>query len=95
MTDERTFSDYVAVLKRRWKVSAAAGALVFLGFAAAAFVQTAVYEATATIQIEKPLIPDQGTACVGHSARHDFRKHQGGDREIQPVPGRAGVHADG
>jgi uncharacterized protein involved in exopolysaccharide biosynthesis len=59
MTDERTFSDYVAVLKRRWKVSVAVGALVFLGFAAVAFLKTAIYEATAIIQIEKPLIPDQ------------------------------------
>ncbi len=59
MSDERTFADYVAVIKRRWKVSAAVGALVFFGFVIAAYLQTAVYQASATIQIEKPLIPDQ------------------------------------
>jgi uncharacterized protein involved in exopolysaccharide biosynthesis len=59
MADERTFADYVAVIKRRWRVSAAVGALVFFGFVVAAYIQTAVYQASATIQIEKPLIPDQ------------------------------------
>jgi uncharacterized protein involved in exopolysaccharide biosynthesis len=57
-TDERTFSDYVAMLRRRWKLAAGIGALIFLGFVIAAFTLTPVYEASAIIQIERPVIPD-------------------------------------
>ncbi|MGH8249931.1 MAG: GumC family protein [Steroidobacteraceae bacterium] len=46
------------MLKRRWKLAAGVGGLIFFGFAVYAFTRTAVYEATAIIQIERPLIPN-------------------------------------
>lgn len=57
-TDERTFPEYVAMLRRRWKLAAGVGGLVFFGFFVYAFTATAIYEATAIIRIERPLIPD-------------------------------------
>lgn len=56
-TDERSFSDYLAMLRRRWKLAAGVGVLVFVGFVMYAFLQTAIYEAIAVIQIERPAIP--------------------------------------
>ena len=57
-TDERTFSDYVAMLRRRRVVAAAVGLPIFLGFVLTAFLLPAVYEATAIIQIQRPQIPE-------------------------------------
>lgn len=56
-TDERTFSDYIAMLKRRWRNAVGVGGLITFGFIVAAFAIPAVYEATAIIQIESPEIP--------------------------------------
>jgi len=57
-TDERTFSDYVAMLRRRRGVAAAIGLPIFLGFVVTAFVLPAVYEANAVVQIQRPQIPE-------------------------------------
>ena len=57
-SDERTFSDYVALLKRRWQIAAGVGGLIFLGSVVTVFTIPAVYEATAVIQIERPQIPE-------------------------------------
>ena len=57
-TDERTFTDYIVMIRRRWKLAAAAGCVVMLGFVIYAYTATAVYEATATIQVEQPIVPD-------------------------------------
>ena len=57
-TDERTFSDYVAMLRRRRGVAAAIGLPIFLGFVVTAFVLPAVYEANALVQIQRPQIPE-------------------------------------
>ena len=57
-SDEPTFSDYVALLKRRWQIAAGVGGLIFLGSVVTVFTIPAVYEATAVIQIERPQIPE-------------------------------------
>jgi uncharacterized protein involved in exopolysaccharide biosynthesis len=62
-TDERSFSDYVAMIKRRWKLAAGAGGFVLLAFVVYAYVQTPVYEAVATIDVERPVIPDATVAA--------------------------------
>lgn len=56
--DERTFSDYVAMIRRRWKLAAVAGSVVFFGFFVYAYTTTAIYEATAIVQVEQPIVPD-------------------------------------
>jgi len=58
MTDERTFSDYVAMIKRRRKLAAGAGGFVLLAFVLFAYSQTPIYEAIATIDVERPVIAD-------------------------------------
>jgi uncharacterized protein involved in exopolysaccharide biosynthesis len=58
-TDERTFSDYVALFRRRWMVTAVTGAVVLVGFVLYAYMTTPVYEATATIHVERPIIADE------------------------------------
>lgn len=62
-TEQRTFADYLAVLRRRWKLSAAAGSAVLLGFVVYAYTATAIYEAVATIQVERPIMPDATAAA--------------------------------
>ena len=57
-TDERTFSDYMAMLRRRRGVAAAVGLPILLGFVVAAFTLPAVYEANAIVQIQRPQIPE-------------------------------------
>jgi succinoglycan biosynthesis transport protein ExoP len=62
-TDERTFSDYMAMIKRRRKLTAAAGSFVLLAFVLFAYLQTPIYEAIATIDVERPVIPDATVAA--------------------------------
>jgi len=59
-SDEQTLNDYVAMLRRRWRLAVGVGGAVALGSVIAVFALPAVYEATATIQIERPQIPGAG-----------------------------------
>ena len=58
--DEPTFADYLAMLRRRWRLAVGIGAGIAFASIAVVFALPAVYEATATIQIERPQIPDTG-----------------------------------
>jgi polysaccharide biosynthesis transport protein len=51
------------MIRRRWVLAAGAGGLVFLGFILYAYGATPIYEATATIYVERPLIPDATAAA--------------------------------
>ncbi len=62
-TDERSFSDYVAMIKRRRKLSAAAGSFILLAFVLYAYTQTPIYEAVAIMDVERPVIPDATVAA--------------------------------
>ncbi len=57
-TDERSFSDYMAMIRRRWSLAAAAGGFVLLAFVVFAYSQTPIYEAIAIIDVERPVIAD-------------------------------------
>ena len=57
-TQERSLSDYVATLKRRWRVASVAGGAVLLIFVLLAFGLPAVYEGSSTLLIEQQKIPD-------------------------------------
>ncbi len=56
-TEERSISDYVATVRRHWKLAAGVGSFVVLAFVVYAYTATAIYEATATIQVERPIVP--------------------------------------
>jgi uncharacterized protein involved in exopolysaccharide biosynthesis len=60
--DERNFSEYLSMIRRRWVVAAGAGGLIFLGFVLYAYIATPIFEATATIFVERPLIPEAAVA---------------------------------
>ena len=57
-TEERTFSDYVAIIRRHLKLAVGIASFIFLGSVVYAYTATAVYEATAVIQVEQPIVPD-------------------------------------
>ena len=57
-SNDATLADYVAMVRRRWKLAAGAGGLIFVAFIIYAYTATAIYEAAATIQVERPLSPD-------------------------------------
>lgn len=51
------------MIKRRWKLSAAAGGFVLLAFVLLAYTQTPIYQATAIVDAERPVIPDATVAA--------------------------------
>jgi uncharacterized protein involved in exopolysaccharide biosynthesis len=55
---EMTWSDYVAVLKRRWRPTLVTAAVIALGTIYLAYSLPPVYESTATILIEEQRIPE-------------------------------------
>ena len=60
--DERDFSEYLSMVRRRWKLAAGAGGAVLLAFILYAYGSTPIYEGVATIFVDRPLIPDTTAA---------------------------------
>jgi len=56
-TDENTWSDYIALMRRRWRPTLVVAAIVVLGSIYTAYSLPAVYRSTATILIEEQGIP--------------------------------------
>ena len=54
---DNTWSDYVAMLRRRWRIAVAMAALIALGTIYVAYTLPAVYESSAAILIEQQGIP--------------------------------------
>lgn len=57
-SNELSLADYASMLRRRWKIAAGSGAAVFMAFVLYAYLAPAVYEGVATIQVERPLLPN-------------------------------------
>lgn len=57
-SEERTLADYFAIVRWHWKVSVAAGTAVLTGFVLYAYLTPPVYEGSATVQVQQPIVPD-------------------------------------
>ena len=58
-TDENTWSEYIALIRRRWRIAFIVGAVFGLATLYIAYTLPAVYRSSATILIEQQGIPDE------------------------------------